>query len=555
MEPIDYRTHNLLAGINYGHNQYQLNFTYNASFFRNHNQALSWENPFQNLPGDSFAVERGRFALYPDNDFHNVKLDFSYVLPLRGLFTSTAAWSRMHQDDDLLPPTINSGQSAAGIDLSNWNTTAALGRKTANAEINTWLFQTGLRLIPFDPLTLRADFRYYDEDNDTDYTAFNPLAGEIGYIVEDGADPGRGFVFNPNQSAIPFHFRNVPFAQRKINWSFNADYRLIPKTVLSLGYQREEIDRDYRERDKTTENRFIVRTSNRSVSWATFRFSYEFSDRTDSPYRFDPYTSFFTNSLPGFSSRLPAGTTPFTLADLRKFDLSDRKQHLFCGLANVLLREDMDLSLSFARVDNDFDARFGLLQDESNTVNLEWNYQPSAQLSTYVFGSYQTKTNAMANINDAGFSTDPNAGGATFPLRAAWQENVDETNSALGFGFYYQFDRFIFDGNYSFNWSRSEVDYEAVSNLALANPELALDTIGNSFPDLRYTRHILETNLRWNISKNLALRLLHRYERGTIRDWHFEGLNPLINNHLFLMATPNDFEVNVIGLLIQYRIP
>lgn len=555
VEPINYLTHDLLTGFNYGARRYQLNFTYRASFFRNQKKTLSWENPFKNLPGERFVVERGRFALYPDNDFHNVKLDFSYRLPLRGLFTSTAAWSRMHQDDDLIPPTVNSGQADSGIDLNNWNTTAALSQKTAQAEINTWLFQVGLRLVPFDPLTLRADFRYYDEDNDTDYTAFNPLTGEIGYIVEDGADPNRGFVFQPNQPARPFHFRNIPFAQRKKNWSFNADYRLIPKTTLGLGYQREVIERDYREREETRENRLIARVSNRSIPWATFRFSYEFSDRTGSPYRFDPYTAFFTNSLPEFNSLLPQGTTPFTLADLRKFDLSDREQHLFRGLVNVLLGETMDFSLSFTRVDNDFDARFGLLHDENNAINLEWNYQPSPKLNTYVFGSYQTRTNAIANINDAGFSTDPNAGGTTFPLSAAWRENMDETNTALGVGFFYQFDRFTLDGNYSFNWSRSEIDYEAASNLALANPELSLDAIGNSFPDIKYTRHILETNLRWKINKNLALRLLHRYERGTIRDWHFEGLNPLIDNHLFLVATPNDFEVNLVGLLIQYKIP
>lgn len=234
IEPIDYVTHELLAGLQFVASRYQFNLTYTGSLFRNEEEQLTWENPFMNFTTNAFLVERGRFALAPDNDYHHVKGDFAFALPLRGRLSGNVSWARAEQDDDLLPPTVNSGVTLSGIDLTLWNTADALSRRSADVRIDTLNYQLGLRLVPWSRLTLSAKFKYRDEDNDTRYTALNPLTGEFGYIIEDGAHERGGVgVFRPGISTNPFHFRSIPFAHSRALFDVDANYRINRKTTLN----------------------------------------------------------------------------------------------------------------------------------------------------------------------------------------------------------------------------------------------------------------------------------------------------------------------------------
>ena len=130
IEPRDHRTHEFAAGLRYRSPSVLANLEYNGSLFRNSDSSLEWDNPFSlNGPGGS-SIERGRFALAPDNDRHNVKMDASVTLPWDGRLTTTVSWSRMRQNDDLIPATVNTGRVGFGfqpgapnvVDLGDWNT-------------------------------------------------------------------------------------------------------------------------------------------------------------------------------------------------------------------------------------------------------------------------------------------------------------------------------------------------------------------------------------------------------------------------------------------------
>jgi len=552
IEPIDYTTNEIRSGFSYAGTDLELNLNYTGSFFANDKGRLTFDNPFTNLPGTNFIVERGRFDLYPDNSFHQVKADFAYRLPLRGQLTSTLSWSRMYQDDDLLPSTLNSGRTFTGIDMGQWNSVASLPRQSADAEITNWLFQLGLQLSPWDPLMLKAKFRYYNEANDTDYTAFNPLTGQYGLILEDGAQGGE--VFRPATPQSPFHYRSIPFSQAVMDWFLDADYRLSYKTTAGFSYHFEQHEPNYRERVSTDENHLKFHLSNRSLSWATLRLSYQYSTRDGSDYDYNPYLPFYTDSLPGFRSSLPDGVTPHTLADLRKYDLSDRQRNQIKVQANFLPRDDLDLIASVNWTDSDYDVHYGLQNARTLSANLEGNYQPSSRLNAYAFYSFQKQESQLSNINDIGISADPNAGGRRFPYAAAWTESVDDISHLIGLGFRYRFDPFDVDIRYSYNWADTDVDYEAASNLAFANPTTSNQPIDGRFPVINFDRHILETNLRWNLRQDISMRFYHRYEHNSIQDWHYDGLSPLIGNHLFLNAIPENYGEHVFGFFVQYRV-
>jgi hypothetical protein len=130
IEPLDHRTHDVAAGLQWTGATRQANLSYTGSFFRNAVDTLSWEHPL--VVGDPAVVWRSRMDLHPDNNFHNLKLDVGAVLPLRGRLTGGLSLGRMTQDDALVAPTVNAGLLGA-TDLANWNTPAALSQPSARA--------------------------------------------------------------------------------------------------------------------------------------------------------------------------------------------------------------------------------------------------------------------------------------------------------------------------------------------------------------------------------------------------------------------------------------
>lgn len=119
-------------------------------------------------------------------------------------------------------------------------------------------------------------------------------------------------------------------------------------------------------------------------------------------------------------------------------------------------------------------------------------------------------------------------GAIHYAYAAAWNESVDDINHFIGLGFRCQFNPFDIDMRYSYNWANTDVNYDAASNRAFANTENGNQPINNGFPAMTFARHILKTGLRWNLHKDASMRFYHHYEHSSTRDWHQDGLSPLI---------------------------
>ena len=567
VEPLDYTTHDFLAGLRLVDGNDRLNLTVNASLFRNDIKSLTWQNPFQvGFPGNNFyatGIDQGRFALSPDNDYYNVKAEYGRVeLPMNGQLTAVVSVGRMRQNDDLLAPTVNDNirNSFGGDTLvpnsANWATTDALSQKTANARIDTALADFGLSLRPTDDLTLRGKFRYYDENNLTDYTAFNPLTGQYGYVALDGGLSlfGNGYsgIYDPNRplqnNAI--RHKSIPTSYHKLNSSLAADYNLSRLTVASVALDREEIFRDHRERDRTTEDRVKLSMNTRAIEDGTLRLSYEYANRRGSEYNYDPYVQFYVIEPVNYVH---------TLAELRKFDLSDRSQHILNARFNYMLRQDMDVFVSLQHKEADNRADYGRIGGErAETLNLEWNYTPSPVSSFYTFYSIQEATSRMRNINDATVNNSSHAGGASFPLSGAWEESFRDLNQVVGAGLTHLFGKFRLESRYSLSWMKNKVDTGYANAQEATRGSGKSETLtdaeaANSFNNMRFTQHLLETSIAWPLEKNLNVRLFHRYEKRNISDWHYDGIGEqLIGQKLYLGNSPENFTNNLFGVFLQY---
>lgn len=569
VEPIDYLTHDVETGLRYADELRQFNLVASISLFRNRIDTLTWENPFDigslGPPnGNAANIQRGRFDLYPDNEAYQVNADFAQSFPgfYRSRLAASVSAGRMRQDDALVAPTVNSGTAGRGGQeflLSNWNTPDALSQKSADASIDTLSGSLDYSLVPVEKLTVRAKARYEETHNRTAYTAFNPLTGQYGYPALDGGlgtvEGGANGIYTPGGPASRWRYRSIPFAHSKQDYGLTAEYPIARSMRLTGGYEREEFHRDHRERDRTREDKLKVSLNGRAGEAATVGLSFEHADRRGSAYNYDPYAAFFTSALPGYptSGRSP----PQTLADLRKYDLADRRQDSVTARMNLQLREDLDGSLSARWREADYPASHGRTGREARaSINAEVSYQPAARVSAYAFLSHENARADQASIRDfsiPGGSAD--AGGNNYPLANAWRVETRERNDAAGFGAKVDLTAFRLDFRYTFADARSPIRYEAASPQASTLP-LPDGALSGAFPDITYRQHLAETSLVFPVTARVAARFYHRFENTRISDWHYEGLAAALvqGQFLYLGAGPQGYRANVFGLFLQYRL-
>ena len=384
-EPIDYKTHDILAGLSYSDDLTQANLRTSGSFFRNNISTLNVESALLGSGTQNGAIQHATFDLAPNNDAYNVKGELARSLPdlWKGRFTAAASWGTNRQNDALLAPIsdaqnadlaaangglgvttlsgANAGYPNNTLAVSNWNTVAALSRQTANQRIDSKMVNLGLSLKPTEDLSLKGTYRFYDTANKGGYIAYNPLTGQFGRGPSTGngagaADlvigvgPGNvcyspaGFptvagcaipttlntlVNLPNSAAntlagLPAlaNGSNIPvFGQarstKQSNYGLAADYDLSRTSSLNASLEREDFTRDFRERDKTWEDKFKLTFVDRSLGDMTLRTSYEHDRKRGSAYNYRTFGDLGTG-LPGLdiatATAIGVGQTQITTA-------------------------------------------------------------------------------------------------------------------------------------------------------------------------------------------------------------------------------------------------
>ena len=440
-EPIDYQTHELLAGVRYADAVSAFNLRASASFFRNEIDTLTFQNPlFITLNGSTGlrpnSFTSGRFDLAPDNEHYHVKGEYSRVLPsfFRGTFTAAVALGSMRQNDPLLAPTefaLTGGTvTAGGATLANvWNTPAALGEQSPGFRVDTRLFDLGLATRPAKLLDVKAKLRLYETDNATEYLSCNPLTGQFGRILNDGSGlslvganttaganrPGttanaynalrcdlaavRALGLVPATGNVPI--ARVPNDHRQVNASLAADYRVGRATSVNAMLEREEVRRELRERDETFEDRFKLALVERGALDGTLRLSYEHARRGGSEYRGNPYEPWLSASLgPAPAAYGGAAQSWFhTIGQFRSFDLADRKQDTLNGRVNYAFRPTLDGAMTLQAKDADYLASFGRSgRQKSRSLTLDLTYQAGSTAEVYAFYSYQGATGNQRGV-------------------------------------------------------------------------------------------------------------------------------------------------------------
>jgi hypothetical protein len=651
-EPIDYTTHDFLSGFSYTDPLMHANLRASASLFRNNISSLTVQQPWLAAATGIAAAQTTIFDLYPNNNAFNLKGEFARNLPdlWKGRFTANAAWGTSRQNDTLMMPidqsqssqvasaygsTVvqginNPGYATNTLNLNNWNGVngSPLSQSTAKQRIDTTLLNVGLAFVPVENLDVKGDVRYYESNNKGGYTAYNPLTGQFGrgfrnstsfdLVVGSSGTPGAigvpcyvppgypavtGCTFNGNAGVAGQSTNNpanIPVVNpardtKQYNYSLAADYDF-GKTWGSLNgvIEREDFHRNFREREKTWEDKVKLGYVNRAFQEATVRVSFEDARRRGSEYEFWPVADMGTG-LPGLDwatiwnqYTTAAAGTGWTIApsalqgyfaryayESRKADQADRNQQVLNTRLNVMPRSDMDFGVALQLKNATYpDSGYGLEKDQWRSVNFDLNYQPSTTTQLFAYYSFQEGDRSMrgntgTNAANAG-NTCTFAAGSPLTVDQAvyqcaqmvwtasgkWNLDTNDKNNVLGLGFQTAIRTMKLGMDYVYSESKSAVSYNYnVGALSAAQALLA----GSAFPNMTLLQHTLTAHLMIPIERKISMHLLYRYENGRVKDWHYSnvpiGASAAENAAAVMLdAGPQNYHANIYGTLLQIKL-
>jgi len=584
VRPIDFTTTDVDMGLRNVGAVWQFQLDYTGSFFRNHKDQLDFQSPFRlsNVVGvpQVANIYQGQFSLEPDNDYHNLRAELSRRLKWNGQLSLAVARGTMRQNDPLLPPVTCTGTGGIFISPSadytfncaNWNTTAALSQRTANARIDTGLLDAKITLHPSAKLGWHAGLRWYREDNKTHYLAFNPLTGQYGYIAENGSQgsvvPGEIGIFDPRNPLFASYVtqvRAIPFGYTDTVFETGIDWRVSDNNSLSLTYSFDRDQPKYRERKLVNEQRIKLAWVDRALGKATLRFSYEFAYRNGGRYDFDPYAPFYSTSLPGFVTP-PLGNVAFTTDAMRKYDLSDRIEHKLRAILIYPIGDTATVSgVVYGTRDNYAGhGEVGRQATRNYGFDLSWDWQPSPLTSVSANLGRDDSRLRFSNVADHEDITgvagrdDPSLGGPLYPLANLWQGIDHERDYNAGLTLRHDFGRVRADLGYTYTYALGKLDYLFASPAALSTTQQPfVATVGNAFPDNHYHINTLQLGFDIAFSRTLGMRVFDIFETGSFADWHYLGLqdNRVIDHKIYTDLGPQPhYSANLIGVMLNVKL-
>lgn len=343
LEPVEYRTDTIDAGVRYEADQWHVSLDYHGSLFRNDHRGLVWDNPFTAVaPG----ADVGTLSLPPDNQLHRISLSGVSAISRRFTFSGELAAGYMLQDDSFLAPTAN--LEIAGPELPRTSADAEVATLSANARL--------LYRPPVAGLSFVVDYRGNVRDNDTPRADFTQ-------IVTD--------TFTGTSA------RNDPLSWSRHTLAGRLRYQLAAGRRLGLGVEYEDYDRDYGAEPSTEEYRVFGEFDWRLGSIGEMKVELEHAERSGSD-----QAPLVVNGAP----QNPLMTW---------FDIADRTEDGARVALTLSPADAVNLTLRAEAADADFDDTvLGRTGRTSHGYGLELSAVPHERVTVYAYGmrhNYETE--------------------------------------------------------------------------------------------------------------------------------------------------------------------
>jgi hypothetical protein len=398
---------------------------------------------------------------------------------------------------------------------------------------------------------------------------------------------------------------SVPFDYRQTNAGVSADFRLDKVSSVNAALERETYRREHRERDKTWEDKLKLGYVNRGVIDGMLRVSVEHDRRRGSEFEANPYAPYLSSSFGPQPTTAGVDMRSWLLqvAELQKFDVADRDQSIVNARVNYLFNPGLEGAVTLQWKDALYPAEVGRTSQTQGSLAFDFDYKAGPNFVLYGFYAYQegtmeqrgvqsyacvmgqtyyfysngqvlapatiggpapatpagttlvaTQTVTTANWESVCGSTADTS--PLFPDSRGWEVRSKDRNDTLGVGLRYDFGRAKLDANFSRSLARTKINY-TYNPAALGMTATQQALAGDGFSDLRFAQNVFSLSVLVPIDKQMSLRFFERYERGSVSDWHYDGVasNPMpTTGMLYLDAGAQDYSVNVIGVLLIVRL-
>jgi MtrB/PioB family decaheme-associated outer membrane protein len=503
--PIDYTTHLLDASAGYAKGKGQFEVAYHLSRFRNDDPSLTWENPFpdEEGPGPEGRGIAGRQALAPDNDFHRFTLSGGYQLPYNTRFMGVASTAIATQDESFLPYTVDPNIPSE-----------TLPRSSLDGDVRLYNVLLKLASAPFPKWRFNGSYRFNDRDNRTPQATYTP-------VVADSVPDDEGGAVGEDRDFI---VTNNPYSYRQHQFKLDGNYRLAKRTLVSLGYDFENMDRDHSEVDRTDDHRV----------WGKLK--WKPTDRLDGWLKL------------GHSMRDGSGYHPAVNAQgdfkenplMRKFNLADRDRDELGVWLTYAATQRLSFTASgdYARDDYD-DSVIGLTKAKNQSYSLEASFTPRDNVTTYAWYSW-----SLIEADQVGREADPAETGSLLQRYGPdWSAQTKDRMHNLGVGVQWQrlLPKVDMGADYVYSKGTGETDVDAL----LANP----------FPDNSTKQHSLRIYAQYRYRPDLSFKLSYWHEKYDSSNWALDGVEPVSDDYpltLFMGEESPDYDTDLVSLTVRY---
>jgi MtrB/PioB family decaheme-associated outer membrane protein len=496
--PIDQRTNDINAAVQWTNGGRVVQVGYSGSFFDNAAPVLVWDSPLalSDAPGNP---GQGRMAIFPSSTVHTVSALASVPLPRRSrahAYVSIGSWS---QDAPLVPHTINSALASP-----------ALSRTNADAEARVVALNLGFNTRAIDKVMISARGRLYDFDNRT------PPFAQPQYVRADQT---------VSASALG---TSEPFDYTRGFFDVNAVYTGFRHAALRGGYSLQRDDRSYRFFENTTDHVARASVDTTGLGWLTLRGLYEHAKRTGS--------GFDEIAFSEISEQI----------SLRQFDISDRVRDRVSAIVQAAPSGIVGLTgtIGFGRDDRP-DQFFGLLDNHHRFYTVAVDLTPSETVSAEAsYGRERYDTLQRSRQADPGPQfNDP---------RRDWRADGDEDvhTFAANVDLPQLASRTGLRVSYDLSRGRSRYVYLLTPDSTLNPPE--------QLPPVRHTIQHAQTDLQYDLTRQVALGISYWFDRFGVSDFARQPatLEPLgiTGSGLFLgyMLTPSTLHTAWVRLMYRW---
>jgi MtrB/PioB family decaheme-associated outer membrane protein len=470
--PLDNRTTDLNAGVEWSNQKGMLRFAYDGSYFTNNIETLVWSNPFHATDstasnaysnGAAAGAANGRMALSPSNHSNTVSAGGLLKLPAHSSVNAAFSIGSLRQNEALIPAGNNSV-------IEN----PVLPRSTADADVRVTTTNINFSSRPNRYFGVTAKYRYYNYDNRTPvfYTATNV---RFDGVLEDAP-------FESEYSSL-----------KRQNFDLNASFTPSAYGTFRVGYGREAADQTYRMIPSYSQNTYRLSYDTVGNQYVMLRATYEKSNRSGAVDE---------------EILIEAGQQPA----MAQFDVANRNRDRGTFVVDVTPVDQVAFSVTaFKGRDKYPDQEFGLLNNNNSGVMFGVDLMPREQVTLSFNYGYEKYSGLQASRN-ANPAPDPSW---TDPARN-W--NLDNSEKVNSFGVYLDLIKVIAKTDLRFGYGYDKSDQA----FAYSGPRIETLTLAGTFlplPDVWNREQRATADVRYFVSPRVALGATYLFDKFDVVDF------------------------------------